>query len=1602
MNRPCLSLPAFGWSGPATWHCSAFRLRRHPGLAALLCFLAAWALAPAAFAQAPQSYPGNTIKAGAIPGADAGDGSGNTKTWYVGGPGVSVESSAPGGTAGWSVSLLNGVFTIGIPASAPAGSYTVSYCTSATFSNSDGVDTENYRGYHASFAVQALPPAKPAAGNPAFSWQGSVAGVNTGNGNKTTTLPLVGWTQRGGIPVAISLIHNSQSAIGSPAGTKWQMSYFTYLSDDGSGNKILRWDSGLTYTYKKQADGSYAPPIGILDTLTPGAGGTFTLTAPSKMVYAFGFAPGGANGNAYLSAITDLDGNTLTISHNTDTTIHSIVDNANRAVTLSYSGGRLSGVSDPLGRQWSFGYTGAGDLWYVIDPPVGNTYSYRAFAYDGGHDITQTQDHNNNQSYFGYNGDGSLAWARDPLGNQTGFAYDVNDTSTTSNTVITDPNGHTLTHTYSLSRLASVTDARNLTESYSYDFNNILTGKTDKRGNTWTYSSHFSNATSTSTTTEPVINGQQAVTSSTYDSLNKVTSSTDALGNKTTYGYSTDGHEDLLGTTVSSYSGAPTAFSATTSAGGYTSGLPTTFTDANGNPSSVAYDPNGWGYVVTATDGNNISTGASYNALGWKLSSTDGLGRVTRYTYDAWGRLTVVTAPDGTTTGTVYDANGNVLRVADADAYAAAPLYAVHCAGSAVGHFSGDAYYSGGSGTGTGGADASAVAGPAPAALYQTARIGTFTYTFPGLTPGQLYTLRLHFVEAGYNAPGQRLFNVAVNGGAALTNFDIFAAAGAKNKAYIQEFSIVANGSGQIVVAFTPGAADVPVCSGLEVLPFVHTVANNYDADDRLVSTISGTGNGNGDIVSYAYDGPNGYGSADVNGQTQKGLLSSKTDGNGHTTVYTYTARNEPYQTFYADGTGESIGTSPTNGYDPDGNVLSRVKADGKTISYAYDADNRLTDITYPTLPAVHFDFDADSRQTHMHDGNGDTYWHFDDGLHLTHLASSRGDVTYGYDAGSRRTSMTAVGVNPSYPYNSYVYGYDNGNRLLSLTNPFNEKTSFLYNNDGTVQKKTLADGAYTSYGYDPTNGQLTGLSFVYPGLGGSYSHAYTYTPAGTLASRSESDGGTNTFGYDGMGQLVSEVRSGPVPFVHSYTYDHNGNRLTQSVNGSLAQLFAYDAHDKLTGGAGSGESESYDANGNLLAQTVGGQATRYSWDDEDRLTGQTFPDGHTDSYGYTGLGMRLRKSDPTGNYWYMADGVSPASDVLTDGHSTFTPGISEVNSLGSRFYLPDGQGNSRGLLDGNQNATDGYNWDGFGNLVSRFGSNPTGFAWNVSAGYQSDGDSGLKLLGHRYYDSRTGRFISQDPAGDGDNWYAYADNDPMDEVDSMGLEPDWPGQPDNTGQIPGFNGTPTGYGDDGRPYFIPNGAGTVPNGSDPNTFNYDLDSYGYRGPNGTSGPAGANNLGLGGKVDNWVTFGTVTNAGTVAGEYDAGHASRRAAVGAGALAVAVIVATGLSRGEDAEAVAATRVEEGIYDVLLESGERYVGQSGNITRRLAQHVANGKFTAEEAARAIRTEVLGGKTAREIAEQLKIDSYGGIRNLLNRVNPIGDARRGLMGEGYVRP
>jgi hypothetical protein len=107
-------------------------------------------------------------------------------------------------------------------------------------------------------------------------------------------------------------------------------------------------------------------------------------------------------------------------------------------------------------------------------------------------------------------------------------------------------------------------------------------------------------------------------------------------------------------------------------------------------------------------------------------------------------------------------------------------------------------------------------ANAAPMAVYQHARAGTFTYTIPGLTAGTPHTVLLHFAETYFTATGGRVFNVAINGSPVLTNLDIYATVGA-NAALVEQFTTVANSSGDIVIAFTTGPADQPVVSGIEI-----------------------------------------------------------------------------------------------------------------------------------------------------------------------------------------------------------------------------------------------------------------------------------------------------------------------------------------------------------------------------------------------------------------------------------------------------------------------------------------------------------------------------------------------------------------------------------------------------------------------------------------------------------------------------------------------------------------------------------------------------------------------------------------------------------------
>ncbi len=104
--------------------------------------------------------------------------------------------------------------------------------------------------------------------------------------------------------------------------------------------------------------------------------------------------------------------------------------------------------------------------------------------------------------------------------------------------------------------------------------------------------------------------------------------------------------------------------------------------------------------------------------------------------------------------------------------------------------------------------------------------------------------------------------------------------------------------------------------------------------------------------------------------------------------------------------------------------------------------------------------------------------------------------------------------------------------------------------------------------------------------------------------------------------------------------------------------------------------------------------------------------------------------------------------------------------------------------------------YDTHGNMVATLTKNASGTSWNVrnersydvwggvrsgaatggpkgrycaNLGHVQDDESGLIYMRARYYEPSTGRFISEDPAMDGGNWYVYCNSNPLRFVDDSG-----------------------------------------------------------------------------------------------------------------------------------------------------------------------------------------------------------------------------------------
>ena len=209
-----------------------------------------------------------------------------------------------------------------------------------------------------------------------------------------------------------------------------------------------------------------------------------------------------------------------------------------------------------------------------------------------------------------------------------------------------------------------------------------------------------------------------------------------------------------------------------------------------------------------------------------------------------------------------------------------------------------------------------------------------------------------------------------------------------------------------------------------------------------------------------------------------------------------------------------------------------------------------------------------------------------------------------------------------------------------------------------------------------------------------------------------------------------------------------------------------------------------YDKNGNRLTQSGSSGKTTYTYDANNRLLSIAAPTG-TSSFSYDGDGNRIAQTTPTGTYNYVNDTAVALPVVLNeqgpDGAVDYAYGLGlgpmeSSSSAFNYFYSFDGLGSVSNLTDSTGTVQETYSYDAWGNALTASGKVGTQNKFRFT-GQALDPASGLYFLRARYYDQTSGRLLSKDPL-QGSPWrpfsqnrFVYALNNPLRRIDPSGLQ---------------------------------------------------------------------------------------------------------------------------------------------------------------------------------------------------------------------------------------
>ncbi|MGV3616622.1 MAG: RHS repeat-associated core domain-containing protein [Fimbriimonas sp.] len=213
------------------------------------------------------------------------------------------------------------------------------------------------------------------------------------------------------------------------------------------------------------------------------------------------------------------------------------------------------------------------------------------------------------------------------------------------------------------------------------------------------------------------------------------------------------------------------------------------------------------------------------------------------------------------------------------------------------------------------------------------------------------------------------------------------------------------------------------------------------------------------------------------------------------------------------------------------------------------------------------------------------------------------------------------------------------------------------------------------------------------------------------------------------------------------------------------------------------GYGYTHDATGNRLSK---GSAWVYTWDALNRMLTHARSGQPTATYAYRADGMRVGKTYGTATTLYRHDGQMPVQEVesasgtvtaVTDSAlgARGVDAISRTTSSGTvvRYPLYNAHGSMVGTVasTGPTSLGDRRSYDAWRGVRAGATTGTPSGRYVANLGHTQDDESGLVYMRARYYEPTSGRFLSEDPAVDGANWYIYCSNNPIDRIDKDGKD---------------------------------------------------------------------------------------------------------------------------------------------------------------------------------------------------------------------------------------